>query len=216
MPFARRSILAAGATGTLAVTAGCLDFVLGDGPLEFEAGRVAPSESALSETGYNEAEVDEETIEETVEVGGLEREVRATLWLSTYTKTRTIEGIEHDANSFVAVSVPGMEVMGRSFNPLEDMSNEELLEEFVGQANVDVDDIQHKDSFSLETLGEGRDVDRFTGETREGGETIAVELALTSFRHNDDSIVLLGTHPELLAEESANVELLMESAEHPV
>ncbi|RQG94946.1 DUF6517 family protein [Natrarchaeobius oligotrophus] len=214
MTTSRRSVLVAGAAGTLALTAGCLEFVTGDGPLEFEAHRVAPSASALEETGYEEDESNQEVIEETIDVG-VEREIRASLWMSTYTKSRTIEGIEREANTFVAVSIPGMEVLGRSFNPLEDMSNEELLEEFLGEADGDVEDVEHEESFALEILGSERDVDRFSGETQEAGETIEVSLALTSLLHDDDLIVLLGTHPEVLAEESANVEVLMESVEHP-
>ncbi|RQG97751.1 DUF6517 family protein [Natrarchaeobius chitinivorans] len=214
MTISRRSVLAAGATGTLALTAGCLDFVTGDGPLEFAAERVTPSASALEETGYEEDDSTQEVIEETIDVG-VERDVRASLWVSTYTKSRTIEGVEREANNFVAVSIPGMEVLGRSFNPLADMSNEELLEEFLGEANGDVEDIDHEESFTLDVLGSGREVDRFTGQTQEAGEVIEVSLTLTSFLHDDDLIVLLGTHPEVLAEEAANVEVLMESAEHP-
>ena len=203
--------------GGLALTAGCLDFVRGEGPLEFAAERVAPSQAALDETGYEEDTVEEETIEETVDVG-VEREVRATVHISTYTNELEFEGELRDASTFAAISMPDMEFAGRSFNPVEDMSHEELLEEFADQMDGehgDVDDLEHEESFTLDVLGGGRDTDVFVGQTEFEGERIDVEVVVTSFGHEDDIIVLLGSYPVELADESANVEELMESVEHP-
>lgn len=219
MTISRRSLLAAGATGTLAVTAGCLDFVLGNGPMTFESARAAPTDRALEERGYEEKEVREETIERSQEVGGVERDFEASLWVSLYSKEIEYMGQKREGSAFAAVSVPGMEVAGRSVNPLDDMSNEELLEEFLSQVdseNGDVNDIQHRESFTLEILGDGREVDLFVGESEVEGETIEIEIKVTSFDHEGDLLVLLGVLPKMNAEESANVEVLMESVEHPV
>ncbi|WP_049921062.1 DUF6517 family protein [Halopiger djelfimassiliensis] len=214
----RRTLLAAGATGTLALTAGCLDFVLGKGPLEFDSSRVAPTETALTETEYENQTVEEETIEETIDVG-VEREIRASLWRSHYSKEIEYQGRTHEGALFAAVSVPAMEVLGRSFNPLDDMSNEELLERLLSEVDGEqgnVENIRHDESFGLEILGEGREVDRFVGQSEFDGEPIDVELTLTAVSHADDLLVLLGSYPRNFAEEAVNVELLMESVEHPV
>ncbi|WP_049990831.1 DUF6517 family protein [Natrinema salifodinae] len=220
MTTSRRSLLAAGATGTLALTAGCLDFVLGNGPLEFDADRVAPSDDALEETGYDETDASEESIERSVELsGGVEREVRASVWTSVYTKEVEYGGQKREGAAFAAVSIPGMEVMGRSVNPLDDMSNKDLLEEFLNQAageHGEIRRIQHEESFDLEILDDGREVDTFVGESDLEGESIEVEIKVASFDHEGDLLVLLGTYPKQLTAESANAEVLMESAEHPV
>ncbi|OVE84382.1 DUF6517 family protein [Natronolimnobius baerhuensis] len=217
MTLSRRSLLGAGATGAVALTAGCLDFVRGEGPLEFEANQVVPSASALAETGYEEDEIEHKEIDEEVDIG-VEREIRASLWAGLYTKERELQGQTQDAGLFAAVSIPGIEVLGRSFNPLADLSGEELLEELMSQLDgeQDIDNISHEDSFGLEILGEGREVTIFGGEAEYGDEVLEVEIALTSFIHEDDLLVLLGTHPRLLAGEAANIERLMESVEHPV
>lgn len=218
MTTSRRAFLAGSATTGLALTAGCLDFVLGDGPLEFHADQVAPTQSALDETGYEEQSIDEETIEESVEAG-VEREVRATIWLSTYTKELEFNGEQQEASLFAAVSIPAIEVAGRSFNPLDDLSNEELLEEFLGEVGGDrgsIEDIDHEETFSLSVLDSTRDVDVFVGETEFQGERVDVDIRMTSFDHEDDLIVLLGSHPQLLADEGPAIEELMESVEHPV
>lgn len=219
MTPSRRSLLAAGATGTIALTAGCLGFVLGDEPLEFDADRVAPTDQKLDKTGYEENEVNEETIERTEEIGGVERDFKASLWTSIYTKTVEYGGQEREGSAFAAVSIPGMTVAGRSINPLAEMSNKELLEEFLSQLegeNGSIDDIHHDETFSLDIFGESRDVDAFTGESEMDGQTIDIEIKVASFDHEDDLLVLLGVYPKRLTEESANVEELMESAEHPV
>ena len=288
MPSSRRSVLAAGATGALALTAGCFEFVTGDGPLKFEAARIGPTEAALEETGYELADVEEERFEETVEFG-VEREIRASFWYATYTKSPTLDDegaeelLEGDESSpemtgeedgaddeeleeafldedgddlpdgeteadtadddggalgdldgapmddavpfdsgdlgehtFVAVSTPGIEVAGRSLNPLEGLAADELVEELLDQSNQDLEDVSHEESFTLEILGEDRDVDRFTGYAETNGERTPVTLTITSFGHADDFVVLFGAHLEAFEAETENVETLMSSVEHPL
>lgn len=221
MSRSRRTFLAAGATGALALTAGCLDFARGDSPLELSAEQAVPSDETLAETDYESHQVEEEVVEETVEAG-VEREVQATLWTSIYSKAVEYpqgSGQEHEAAFFGAVSIPDYSVLGYSLNPAADMSNEEILEEFLDEMDGDqgeIENVTHQESFDLEILGEGREVDVFDGETELEGREVDVEIKLASFTHEDDVIVLLGTYPAALAEESANVELLMESVEHPV
>lgn len=217
MTCSRRSLLAAGATGTLALTAGCLDFALGNGPLELSAERVAPTDEALENAGYDEYEIDDRSVEETIEVG-VERDIEATIRTSVYSKDVEYRGVEHEGAFFAAVSIPDFSVLGRSFNPVSDMSNEDLLEEFVDEIDsdhADVENLSREDSFSLEILGDSRNVELFVGESEFEGEPIDVEIPVTSFDHEDDLIVLLGNYPAPLSEESANAEELMESVEHP-
>ncbi|QLG48347.1 DUF6517 family protein [Natrinema halophilum] len=219
MTLSRRSLLAAGATGTIALTAGCLGFVLGNEPLTFDSDRVAPTDEALGDAGYEEQSVKEDSIERSEEVAGIERDFKASFWRSVYTKKVEYMGQKREGAAFAAVSIPGMEVAGRSLNPLDDMSNERLLERFLNQIETDqgaIKNITHQDSFDLEILGGGRTVDTFLGESELEGETIDIEIKVTSFSHEGDMLVLLGLLPKMLTEESANVEVLMESAEHPV
>ncbi|SFS81311.1 DUF6517 family protein [Halostagnicola kamekurae] len=218
MSSSRRRFLAAGVTGSIAALAGCLDFITGDGPLEFSSDRVAPTDSALEETGFEELTVEERTFEETVEAG-VEREIEAGFWLSSYAKALDIRGQSQEATAFVAVSTPNMSVAGRSLNPIDGMDSEELLDEFRGQienGETDIRDIQHEETFSVSILGESRDVDRLQGQTEYQGEAIDVDLLVASFGHEGDYLVLVGMYPELFQDEGANVEVLLESVEHPV
>lgn len=313
MSRSRRSVLATGAAGAYALTAGCLDFVLGDGPLEFEAGLATPTAEALDRTGYEEAAVENEGFDETVEFG-VEREVRASFWIATYTKEPSLDqvdpedlaeavgddadldvdegdledadadqegfdeddledvdldedelrraleegelngdgsdeestdesdegaddGDESDAGdeldpsdidpdrleageygemTFAAISTPGVEVAGRSLNPLEGMETDELLDEFTGEVEGDLENLEYEGTISLEILGASREVDRYVGEASQGEQSVPIEVTIASFGHEDDHLVLLGVYPQPFEEEAENVEILMESIEHPL
>lgn len=218
MSSSRRRFLTAAVTGSVALSAGCLDFVTGDGPLEFSSDRVAPTDSALEETGFEEMSVEEKTFEETVEAG-VEREVKANFWLSSYSKALEIQGQSKEATAFVAVSSPNMSVAGRSLNPIDEMDSEELLNEFRGQienGDTTIQDIQREETFSVSILGESRDVDLLRGQTEYQGEAIDIELVVASFAHEGDYLVLAGMYPEMFQDEGVNVETLLESVEHPV
>lgn len=214
----RRAILAGGATGALALSAGCLGFVLGDEALEFGAARAAPSRSTLEETGHEEVDSGLRVHEETIDVG-VTRKVRASYWVSLYSKRVTIADREHDASVFAAVSTPGMEVLGTSRNPFAEMEGRELLAEIRGEIESlygELRDLQHDDSIVLPILGENREVDVFAGTADVEGEKLDVMLPLAAFEHGDDFLVLLGGYPRILPDEGVDVELLMESVEHPL
>lgn len=286
MPSSRRGVLAGGATGVLALTAGCLDFVRGEGPLEFEAALAAPSDEALAETGYEEAAIDGEEFDETVEFG-VEREVRASFWLASYTKEASLEDIHASAEAtestdgdtdadgtggadelipddvdeelleevddldalieeelgedaptsgsgaadgpggspagladaeytFLAVSTPGIEVAGRSLNPLEGMGSGQLIEEFLDQTDADIEDIEHVETVTVEILGDQREIDRLHGTVTQDGVEVTLEITIGSFGHEEDFLVLAGIFPAAVEGEAANVERLMESVEHPL
>lgn len=193
MTYSRRAILAAGATGTLALSAGCIETIVGD----LQADQAAPTDEALGATEFAEYEITEETISETIDFI-IEEEIEATIWISSYTRGIEIEGEEEEGAAFAAISSPRASVLGQSFNPLAEMDNEEKLDEFGDELDgQNVENITHEGTSSLSILGEDRDVDRFVGEREFEGEPIDVEIHITSFEHEDDYLVLLGVYPEI-------------------
>lgn len=218
MTISRRRLLASGAVGSLALTAGCVDVVLGNEPYEFAAARAAPTDAALEETGYVEEDVEQDGIEEPIDVG-VEREFRATFWISNYGKEVEVLGERTDAGFFTVVSMPAIEIFGRTFNPIEDLNHEELIEEFEGDLTDDgrtIRNVRHDGSITLTILGDEREVDVFLADMEVNGQEVTIELLLTAVTHEDDLILLVGGYPEQLPDEGANVEHLMESVEHPL
>ncbi|MCU4741731.1 DUF6517 family protein [Natronoglomus mannanivorans] len=214
----RRAVLAAGATGALALSSGCLGFVTGSEALEFDASKVLPADAALEETGYEHHDSGWERIEETVSVG-VEREIHASLWNAVYSKEVSIQGQRQEAAMFAAVSVPAMEIAGSTQNPLDDMDNREILDEVRDQIEGNygsLRDIRHHERTVVSILGADRSVDVFAARTDLEGEEMELRLPLTTFTHEDDLLVLVGGYPRLLPDEGVNIEVLMESIEHPL
>lgn len=212
----RRGALAGGAAVALALSAGCLGFVRGRDALEFGAGRVVASDDVLSDAGYEQLQSDQHAHEETVDVG-VEREVRATYWVSVYAKEMEVLGVRREAATFAAVSSPALEVFGRSLNPLMEKDRKELLAEIEARfenSYGELRDLRREETIHLPILGEARDVDRFVGTTTVAGDDVDLVFLLTTFEYEDDYVVLLGGHPEPLPDEGVNIELLMESVEY--
>lgn len=213
----RRAALKVAATASIGATAGCLGFVAGDGPLEFESERAAPSDATLEETGFDAESIEEESVEEVIDVV-VERELHATFWVSTYTKEADLPGTDVDTAVFTAVSIPGMEVLGSQQNPIADMDNEELFEEFrddVRTEHGDVSDVTRRSTDELAILGDDREVDVFEAVAERHGETYDVLMEVTSFEHEDDILVLVGIYPADVTDDPP-IDDLMASVDHPV
>lgn len=267
----RRAVLAAGMTGTVALSAGCLGFVLGDEPLEFAAARAEPTDDALSDAGYEHVETRREDHDETVEAAGATRSVRATYWHSTYEKTlerRVLleegalddvdeeseteladdhDGVDQDSEreiddsdegtkteqadfddpdepleaAFLAiVSMPAMEVLGTTYNPLADMDSEQLLAE-MGAESDDDHDHELEDATRVETiersiLGDDRDVDVFETTTTVDDREIDLDVLVAAFGHEDDYLVFVGGYPSDLEDEREALETVLTSIDHPI
>lgn len=200
----------------LLTTSGCIGFLLGNEPLEFSASNATVGDEALSDTGY---EIDNSTtLVENRSVENLgDRRVVAESHVNVYSKSDRFLDEQRQVGMFAVVSVPEVEVLGRSFNPVEDMSNEEMLDRFQSEMS---DDYQDANFTAEETkqvdgvLGERANVTRFTGTTEFDGEEIEIAVYVTKVKHEGDWIVMLGAHPTQRPEEEFNVEQLMQSVEH--
>ncbi|MFC6718159.1 DUF6517 family protein [Natrialbaceae archaeon GCM10025810] len=224
MTHSRRSLLAAAAGATVALSAGCLDFATGDGPLEFESDRVAPTDEALEDAEFEEEDVREEKIDE--DLGELvdvdvDRRVEASFWISAYVHNAEFgDGSgSMEAAVFTALSIPGMDVLGSNQNPISDMDNDEIVDEFKEQLETDqgsLREVEHDTSYDLEVLDDERTVDVFDAVVERDGEEYDVVLEMASFDHEDDIIVLVGVYPEELEEDEPPIDDLMASVEHPI
>lgn len=211
----RRTALAAGCTGLVSATAGCIGFVLGDESLEYIAEPIVPSEPALDRTGY---ELDEQGwLGFGEEIG--DRDIGAAAWSAAYTNEITIQGQSQEAAIFACLSMPKIEVAGSPINPFAEMTPRELLEEFGDEVDSEFDAISEPDptdeSFSLPILGDQQTVEEFVSETTLQGERLELYLWITTFVHREDVIIVFGGFPRELADEGVLIEDLMESVEHP-
>lgn len=213
----RRRLVGLGTVAALGATAGCLDAIVGDGPMEFDADPVAPTDDALAETGFEGGTLESMSIEEVIDLGG-EREIRATMWLGAYTKEVDFEGYTAEAASFVAVSTPGLEVAGVERNPIVDADTEELIDAFdeeFGDELGSMNDVRLDDRYDLRVLGESRTVDVLLATSEHAGAKIEFRLEVTRFEHDGDVLVLAGGHPTAVSSTEVELDALMASVEHP-
>jgi len=207
----RRRLLTAGTATAMASVAGCTG-ISSDEPTEFTADLAAIPDQDLQATDYQKQPVEKRTLDRTFEIAGSEQQVIANYWVSTYIKPRTPDS---PSSTFAAISSPGAEVLGKNRNPLAQLSNEELISQFVGRLDR-LNDVEQQETYTTSVFGEERTVivSTATAEIVEGQESdFHVELA--SFMHEGDYLVLAGGHP---AGTDADVDYtnLMRIVEHPV
>ncbi|NHN47706.1 hypothetical protein G9464_08860 [Halostella sp. JP-L12] len=199
----------------LLATSGCIGFVLGDEPLEFEASNATVSESGLDETGYTHEE--SQSLRENRTIERVDRDVAVEGHANVYAKTDEFLDREQQIAMFATTSIPEVEVLGRSFNPLSEMSNEELLDRFQSEMPEEYrgTDFTVDESKTVNgVLGESANVTRFTGTTEFEGQEVEVAVYITKVKHDGDWVVMMGAHPTQRPEEEYNIETLMQSVEH--
>ena len=222
----RRSVIALGASAVIASTAGCTESIpfLGDEAVEFEAEAASVRQSALDETGYESQGVEEVVIEETVEASGQTQDVVVTNWQAEYDKSIDLGelGLPVDENQqaavFAALTTPPVRVLGRTFNPVADMSSEELAE-MVQDHYEGLDDLEYVGEQSGTVAGESTTIGELEGEATLADEGMSVDLTLhiaEAVESDDDLVVGIGGYPtELREDEEPNILALMEAIEHP-
>jgi len=227
----RRRVLALVGGLGVASAAGCLGE---DGNFEFAAAPAAIPRAA--EAGYEAEGPDAMGINETVEVGGVERDVDIETWSVAYNNA------ERQSSIFL-FSTPDVSVAGFSANPLTRLSGADLivrvLDEGLGQSEGDaaIEELEQEDELTLSVLGDDRTVPVFSAvlDTGSGGGSggqqsgegfdaaqngrVPIRLYLLSFPHatddSDDVVLSIGLHPRAVDAEAEVVELL-EAIEHPV
>ena len=212
----RRRALAAAAGGALAATAGCLGFITGEDSLEWAADPAGIDESTLDETGYELEKVEDVTKEEEFEAGGESREVVVTNWVTYYSKSADMGPFgEQKVAQFVNVATPSVEIMGKSFNPLGDMDNEELAQEILTRTGK-LEDVEVVGSETIEMLEQETEVTKFAANTEVGGMDMDVYIHLTMVDHDGDFIISAGVYPqELEGDEEEYTISMMENVAHP-
>ncbi len=221
----RRTFLALGVSAAVTTTAGCTGSIpfVGDEPMEFDAAPASIPQSALDETGYDEHELEEVGIDRTFEAGGQTQDVVVTNWQAEYDKAVDLGvlgvGIDERQRAAIctALTTPQVSVLGRTFNPVGDMTSEELAE-MVQDRYEGMEELERVDEDVVSITGESTTVGEFEGEADLIGEGVPIDLTLhiaEAVESGDDLVVGVGGYPtELRDVERPNVVTLLEAIEH--
>jgi len=212
----RRFLAATGALG-LASLAGCsaLDFALGNDSLAFEADVAVVAEATLSESEYAESNRTSDTITRTFEAGGQSREVEVTNKISEYDRGVSILGQEFRWALFTVLSTPQVEVLGNAFNPVADMSTDELVALVQGRYDQ-IDNVSRDSTREVDFFGAPVEVVRYRADGRFTEADIELDLTLhitEPVPADEDFVVCFGVHPRRIDDTDA-INTLLGGVEH--
>lgn len=215
MDTSRRRFLAGASVALSGSLAGCLDTVTGD--LEFSATGATVTDPVLAQTNYSLYQRREETVTRQVGVGPVTRTVRAHNVVTEYDQGISLLGQRLQAAVFAVLSTPQVEVLGRTFNPVGDMTTDDLAEtvqsryEGIGNVSGGVDR-----EGSL--LGETTTLTRYTADAQLASTGVSVEIYLyvtTAVTAGSDYVLALAGHPVAAGAREARVRTLLGGVTHP-
>jgi hypothetical protein len=212
-----RRLLAGSGTLGLASLAGCsaLDFALGNESLSFEADRAIVDEATLAESRYSESTRTEDTITRTFEVADQTREVEVTNKITEYDRGFSILGQEYRWATFTVLSTPKVEILDEAFNPVADMSTDDLVA-LIQDRYDQLGNIERDSTRSVDHLGESVEVVRYRAEGRFTEADIELDLTLhitTAVPVGEDFVVCFGVHPRQV-DETDSINTLLGGVEH--
>lgn len=194
----RRQTLLALGSGAMTFSAGCVGFLTGSEPVTFEASRATVASEALEETEYREDDVSSETVSRSFSAAGQSREVEVTNWVAKYDRSIDFGALgSQEIAIFVVLSTPQVRVLDRTFNPVGQMSNRELLQQLQGRyEGFTVGDSVGSTSASV--LGETTEIEKFEATATYQGQEIDLFVHISTVAHDDDYIVPVAVYPRQL------------------
>lgn len=209
----RRAFIASTGTALTAALAGC-GFILGTEPAEFEASASTVGDSVLEETGYEFVEESESEVEREVSAGDQTRTIIATNVQAKYEKSVGLEQLgEVPAAKFTSLTTPQAEILGETFNPVEELSATDLAERGLDQYEG-FDDAEKQSEGEVEINGETTTQSKFSAEATFDGSPLDIFLHVSeAVELDDDFVVTFGTYPQVTPAEEENVLAMMEAVE---
>ena len=207
----------AGATGAsaLASLAGCAALT---GSVEFSASAAPVEKATLKDTGYSRYQTTRPVVERTYEAGGQSKTVEVENVVTQYDKAVDLTAIglgAFQAAVFTTLSTPQVEVLEQTFNPVGDMSTDELAgriqERYEGITVGEKDD-----EWSATVAGSSTTVARYPAEATLTEADAKVDLWLhlsQAVEAADDFVVTFGGYPQLL-DQGDNIDALTNAVTH--
>jgi len=216
----RRALTLIGTVGLTGV-AGCVGE---NGEINASASPAAIPAGARQ--GYETNGLESIEIDETVEFGGVSRDVSVSTWSVGYAASQEQTGI-------FLFSTPDVKAAGISVNPLTRLSGADLIvrviDKGLGRAGGDmaVEQVEQETEITASVLGEERTIPVFSAvlDTGSSGGASGIEgtqdgkvpirLYVLSFSHDGDVLLSVGFHPEPVSA-SDEITTMMEAIEHPI
>jgi len=208
----RRSLLAGTAAAGVVALSGCLSSAL-SATTSLESTPASIDQAVLDATGYQLVGTDEIVNEEDVDVAGFSDTIVVTSHLAEYEKALEVdEFVEQPTAMFTILSTPKISIAGRTFNPVAEMSSQELVE-LIADNYDEIADLEYETDEVVTILDQSVDKARFTADASFSGIPLELNIHVTeAVERDDDLLVTIGVYPRLLqSEEEPNVRDLAEA-----
>lgn len=200
--FDMRRTLPAIVLAGLILTGGCIGFLTGEETLSFEADQATVDQDTRSETDYQQTRSESQTITRNFSAAGQTRTVTVTNQVTEYKRQISIPIVEdQELARFTVLSTPKVQVLNRTFNPVANLSNRQLAQQFQEKYET-IDDVQHAGDRSVTVLGQETTVSKFSARAKiVDGQTIDVYFHIAQVDHGDDFIIGVAVHPQEVDEQ---------------
>ncbi|UPV99874.1 DUF6517 family protein [Halorussus gelatinilyticus] len=208
-----RRAVAGVSLAVLLVLGGCTGFL--SGPVSFTASQATVSDAALEETGYQHNSTTAMNVSRTFSAAGQSKEVEVTNWISEYHQRVGLPGVgQQKVAVFATFSSPQVDILGKSFNPLDKYSDRQLAQRFTSQLDS-VSGVREVGSQNRTMLGKTTEVSKFEASvTTAAGVQFDAYLYVTKVKHEGDFVVAVGVHPQKLPGQEQKIYRLLRGVEH--
>ncbi|WP_136715526.1 DUF6517 family protein [Halorientalis salina] len=235
-----RRIVAVGGLIVLLSLSGCIGFITGE-PLEFESSPAAVSNSSAAETGFTLQQYNGTQLNQSIDVAGVEREVRISFHQAVYTQQLPAELTDGEINestlsesqlnetspsddslneslkpaAVTIVSLPDAQFFGESVNPLVRLPNEQLIERFGGNSQGSLENLEKDGERSVELLGSETTVTEFNATAESENGSTPMRVSVTKTAHEGDVVIVVAIDPNGSGDDTESVDEFIAEIEHP-
>ncbi|UPV73840.1 DUF6517 family protein [Halorussus limi] len=208
-----RRAVAGVSLAVLLVLGGCTGFL--SGPVTFSATEATVSDAALEDTGYQHNSTEKMEVSRTFSAAGQSKEVGVTNWISEYHQRVGLPGVgQQKVAVFATFTSPKVEILGKSFNPLEKYDDRQLAQQFTSQLDS-VSGVRQVSSQNRTMLGKTTEVSKFEASvTTATGIEFDAYLHVTKVEHQGDFVVAVGVYPQKLPGQEQKVYRLIRGVQH--
>lgn len=208
----RRTVIAG--VGTVLVGSAGAFYLYRDDLTEFSASPVSVAAATRDDTGYEETGVEEVVVEREFEAAGQSEKVVVTNYMTEHEKAVDMPlGLGRQRGAvFIALATPQVRILGEEFNPVEEMSTDDLVA-MVQENYEGIENVRKEEEGTASVLGQATKQTKYAAEATFDGSSVDIYLHVTQAVDSDDGLVVtIGVYPQMLeSSEAENVLALMES-----
>jgi len=208
----RRSLLAGTAAVGVIALSGCLHSAA-DSLASLESTPAGVDQSVVDTTDYQLVGIEKIVTDKEIGAAGVSDTIVLTSHLTQYEKSVGVGGItEQPTALFSVLATPKIELAGRAFNPVDEMSSQ-VLADMIADNYDSIDDLEHETDETVTILGQSVNKALFTADAGFAGLSVTLNIHVTeAAERGDDLLVAIGVYPRLLqSRESATVRELTEA-----